>query len=142
MGYHRDKTDFLFTQNGELVFDTDKKDIASTKKIPLKGLQQQIEARVNSNKGEWALNPNLGADIKNFLGSPNTKKTADNIREVLTNELLRGGFLKSSEFIIRAFPISDSKLAIFLQIMPTGEAQAYQQIYSFDLSNQTLSRRK
>jgi len=142
MSFHRQKVDFMFTNNGDLVFDDVREDIADTNKIPLKALQQQIDARINSNKNDWLLNPDLGADLKRYLGEPNNRDTGNRIKLALENELARGGFLKNSEFSVTVFPISGEEIAIYLGIKPIGEQKKYQQIYTYNLKNPKMVRSK
>lgn len=134
--------DILFTDNGDMVLDEEEEDLADTSKIPLRGLGQELDTRVFSAKGDWILNSTVGANLHQYQGEPNNASTGLRIREAIENELLRGGFLKSIEFSVRTVPVDRDSILIFLIVKPIGSQHRYQQIYSYNLKDDKLARRR
>lgn len=110
--YYTDQGDFFLGQNG---------DLEDTRTYLYRGLIQKIRTRMESNRGDWAMWPDVGAGLQAFRGRANTRELGEEIKSVVTNEVLRTNSLSSSEFTVDVIPTSDSSLMIILYIKPAGE---------------------
>lgn len=110
--YYTDQGDFFLGENG---------DLEDTRMFLYRGLIQKIRTRLEANKGDWSLYPDIGAGLQGFRGRTNTRGLGDEIKSVVTNEVLRTNMLRSSEFTVDVIPTSDSSLMIILYIKPAGE---------------------
>lgn len=64
---------------------------------------QKVLFRLKTQKGDYLLNPDLGANLEFFIGKPNTEEIRIAIEQEVENELTRDFLLFSPE--IKAVPI-------------------------------------
>lgn len=137
----RRMVDLRWSDSGDLMLDIRDNDLLDTKEQNLQSAMQKIEARIQSTKGDWRLNPSLGASLKKFAGRPNTAEVGAEIESVLRNELTRGGLLAPGELSVRVFPISPHQVAAFIQVQPNGTRETMQLVISYSLQDNKVSVR-
>lgn len=123
MSFHRSKVDLLWSDSGDFCLDAVRKDLADTTAIPYKAFLQQVLTRIQSNAGDWKLQPSIGANLTQNLGQPNTSALGAKIQTQVMNALTRNGFLKNSELKVDVFPISQHELMIIVTIHPSGDRE-------------------
>jgi hypothetical protein len=129
--------DFYFTDSGDFCLDTNG-DIKTTKNILYRGLLQRVLTRLQSQKGEWATQRTIGANIGNFLGKPNTRAVATKIQNTIVAELSRDDLLRSSEYVVDIFPVSSSKIVIVIVISPARSSGELALTLTYDLRTNRL----
>lgn len=101
--------DFGITDNGELIFDNQSKDI---NKNHSDGLIRQIAlCRIKSIVGDW-FNTNIGANLEEFIGFVCNESTCNLIMDAIENSLIYDDFMSRKElfFIPKIDPNSISIL--------------------------------
>lgn len=78
--------DLKMTVDGELVIGPDG-DIATVEGD--EAIAQQILFRLKTQKRDWTLSPEVGANLESFIGKPNTRETRDLIEVAVLSELVR-----------------------------------------------------
>jgi hypothetical protein len=86
--------DFGITDNGELRFDNQTKDIDKNQDDGM--IRQIAVCRIKSVVGDW-FNTNIGANLEEFLGAVCNQATAGDIQEAMENALIYDGFLSKSD---------------------------------------------
>lgn len=77
------KIDFCITDDGELRFDTDSKDIELVKKDSLN--RQKIVTVLKSALRDWYNSPKFGANLEEFIGESSSDSTVNAIIDRVTN---------------------------------------------------------
>ena len=116
-----DNNDFAWTRMGDLVIGHDG-DIMDTYQDPLRSLYQEVRTRVMSALGDWSLYPDQGADIEQFVGEPNNKRTAEAIKTRIVGAITKNGLVNNSDLKVRYMPIDIDKIMfrIGITVLPTS----------------------
>ena len=136
-----DDTDLLWTRRGDIALGHDG-DIADTYYDPLRSVVQEIRTRVAGSFGDWYFHEDIAADLSRFVGEPNNRLTAENIKVSIASALAKYGLVNSTDVAIRYLPIDIDKLMIriTLQVSPTARNVASREIniqflYSYSENN-------
>lgn len=109
--------DVHFTDTGDF-FLGESGDLKDTKNDAYRGFLQRVLTRLQSSKGEWALQPTIGAGVSGMLGKPNTEATGVLIKNLIYTELLADNLLRAAEFVVDTFPINKYVIAFAIIISP------------------------
>lgn len=137
----RRMVDLYWSDSGDFMLDSRDRDLLDTKEKNLQAVLQKIETRLNSSRGDWRQNPQLGATLSRFAGRPNTPEVGAEMETVIKNELVRGGLFSPNELTVQVFPISENALAAFVQVQPAGGRETAQLVISYSLQDNKLSLR-
>lgn len=86
--------DFAISDNGELKFDINEKDVAKSKED---GMIRQIAlCRIKSVVNDW-FNTSIGANLEEFIGDVCNETTAKNIISAIENSVSYDGFLSKKD---------------------------------------------
>lgn len=86
--------DFAISDSGELKFDINEKDVATTKED---GMIRQIAlCRIKSVVNDW-FNTNIGANLEEFIGEVCNEATAKNIINAIESSVSYDGFLSKKD---------------------------------------------
>ena len=96
-------------EDGEQVFD-----IALSYGVDT--LKQNIYARVKTQAPDWFLHPNLGGNLEDLIGEPNTRDTAQKGIKLIHDALTYGDFLTDGEFNVKAVPINKEEVVFFIVV--------------------------
>lgn len=141
MSFHRSKVDLLFTDSGDFQIDSIREDLKDTSEIPYRAFIQQIATRVSSSRGDWRLQPTLGAGLTTHLGKPNTAELGRQVQLAVLNSLTQDAFIKSSEVKVEVFPIAKNQIAILVLVQPTGDREQVRLSFTYDTKdNKVLPR--
>ena len=115
-----DKTDFIWGSRGDIVLNAG--DVMDTYADPLRSLYQEVRTRVMSALNDWKNYPDLGATLSDFVGEPNNKATAENVKIRVITSITRNGLVKNSDIKVRYAPIDVDKLMvrITISVSPTS----------------------
>ena len=122
MPQNYDSTDFSWTSRGDLAIGHNG-DLADTYGDPLRSLYQEIRTRTMSALGDWKLYPNLGANLENYVGEPNDKRTAEAIKLRIIASLAKDGLVNTRDMQIRYIPIDVDKIMFRISISVASSAR-------------------
>lgn len=136
-----DKTDLFWTSQGD-YFLGDDGDLQDTEFDPLRSLVQEIRTRASSDQGDWVVFPDVGANVRDFVGEPNNQQSAEAIKTRLIAALSKHGFINTRDMIIKYVPVTRDTLLFRLtvRVAPTAENASSQYIttnliYSYSDNN-------
>lgn len=132
--------DLHFTDFGDFVKSSNG-DLEDTKNIKNRGLIQKINTIVQSSKGEWSTNKNIGANVSGILGKRNTQEEAEKIRNSILIEILKEGLVSPEDLEVLVFPMSKSSLAIMINIRPTNSQEKVFLSYSYSVKDNRITPR-
>lgn len=115
MAKNYDRVDLYFTRRGDFAIGSDG-DVLDTSDDKLRSLLQEIRSRLQSEKGDWVLYPNLGADVGTVIGQPNNKTTAENLKALVTASLNQHNLVDTRDLDISYIPIGPDALLLRLNI--------------------------
>lgn len=138
MSFHRSKVDLLFSDSGDFSLDSKRGDISDTTELLYRAFIQQILTRIESSRGDWKLEPNIGANLLNFAGKVNTPVLGNSIRLAVVNSLIQDSFIKSSELKVEVFPVSKTNIAILVLIQPKGVREQIRLAFTYDTKDNKI----
>lgn len=116
-----DSIDLEFSWNGDFALGWEG-DLADTSDDLLKALRQEIHTVCASYAGDWELYSNLGASLRDYVGEPNNRRTADAIHERLRLSLISAGVVAENDLELRVVPVHRHRVLIVVKIavIPTA----------------------
>jgi hypothetical protein len=120
-------------------------DIKDTRVDGLQSVLDQIHSICTSTAGDWAIYPNRGASINDFVGEPNTRYTGNRLQERISMAIINSRLVNSSDLNIRVVPVHIHKVLVIIRIqaLPTpfnqlNEGQILQTTMVFDSLEQEV----
>lgn len=110
-----DHIDSDFTWDGDFIIDS-KGDLQDTSDDALRSLLTEIHTICRSEFGDWEKHPLHGANLSEFRGEPNTRATANTLRERLTYSISTIGLVSVNDLAIRIVPVHAHRILIILTI--------------------------
>lgn len=110
-----DKVDCFWTSRGDYRIDGDG-DIMTTHLDPLRSLAQEVQTRIESDQGDWAVFTATGANLRDYVGEANNPYIAEAIKTRIHGALTRDGFINNRDLKIKYMPIDRDKILIRLTI--------------------------
>ena len=135
---YKDIRDLYFTEEGDFYYDEDRDDFSDTKDDQYRGLLQKIHTRLSSTTGDWAMQADIGSNLGDFVGKPNTQAIGEQIKRRIYSALSNGSLLNSKELAVDVIPITRKKLAIILSINPGDVANYITLTYTYDMRDNKL----
>jgi len=133
--------DLYWNSSGDFVLDPVDNDLMDTKKLNYRGAIQRILTRLQSSKGDWKSSPQTGANLKRYVGMPNSAEIGREIENAILNELVRSGLVSPQELTVQAFPISEGAIATIVQVTPAGQRESITLVHSYNLVDNKLTMR-
>lgn len=132
--------DIYFTEAGDFRLGPDG-DLEETTNYQYRGLIQKVLTKVASQKGEWALHPEMGLGLSDFLGKPNSALLGAQLRARVMSELIRDGTIKPADLKVFVFPTSETSLAIVIEINPPGVPERVKLAFSYHTNDNRITPR-
>lgn len=122
------KRDFRFTEEGDLAIgspavnedgellyvnpygelSTDSTEGELVRDIPLRASYlsetQVVMNRLRTDNPDWRLHPEIGANLSDLIGMPNTRATGEEGKQRIIHCLTHDGFISESDLKVRAIP--------------------------------------
>lgn len=123
MAGNYDSIDFDWTWSGDFIIGDDG-DLQDTSEDRLLSLVNEITTIVKSSLGDWAEEINVGADMDDFVGEPNTRPTGEAIITRLESAL--SIIINPNDLNVRVSPVHIHKVLIMIsvQVKATPENKA------------------
>lgn len=131
--------DFLWTADGDFYFDPDGEGgmyVATAYNDEV--LSSAIIKRLSSTQGDWATAPELGADLIDFVGMPNTRETAAYIVSRVENVLVQDLMINSSDINIEVIPTGPNEVTLILLVESINAEKPIVVGFSFDMRDNKM----
>ena len=132
------ENDLYFTSAGDYVLDSGSGDFKDTLRVKLRSLIQRITTRIQSTKGDWRLQLDVGANLMEFAGQRNTAEVGERIRRAVMAGLTSDGFLSGNELNVQVFPVSKTAVAIVVRVVPIGQIEEVYVSFTYDARDNKL----
>ena len=109
-------SDIRLSLDGDLVVD--RGTLALTTGIDW--YKREVNKRLRSGS-DWYHHPNLGANIGEFIGHPNTRETGQRIRNRVSHSLSSGNIHLPAQLEIQVVPVSLHQIQLFVVLLNHGE---------------------
>lgn len=136
MPRYSDRRDIQFTLDGDIRVGPDG-DLMGTRVGDYDGFIQAINKRLMSSRNDWALEPDVGANIAEFVGAPNTRETGDALRLRIMNELSRDNLVRAGDLSVDVLPVATSKVFVLVTVRAIG-TDTIRLAYTYDLRENRL----
>lgn len=136
----------LITSTRNLIV-TSKNDlggISSTETDQIQGFVQLIDTWLQADPGDWRDTPDVGVGLYEFIGKPNSRETAELIKQKIFNGLTQAGIVRSGDLEVDITPIDIHSILIMLHIKarPTSNNSLTQDTisigYSFNIGERNI----
>lgn len=123
MASNYDSIDLDWTWSGDFIIGDDG-DLQDTSEDLLLSLVNEMTTVVKSSVGDWAEEINVGADLDDFIGEPNTREVGLQIQTRLESALSL--IMNPNDINVRVTPVHIHKVLIMLtvQVQATPENKA------------------
>lgn len=133
--------DYYFTEDGDFLLDASTEDLRDTKNDNYRGFIQKIYTVVSSQKRDWRLSPNLGANISDFLGQPNTRELGQALKNRLFFALTANNFINPVDLEIFVFPRSKESIVAIISVTPPDAQTKVRLSFVYNTKDNTLTPR-
>jgi len=107
--------DLYFSEDGDIKISVNG-DIAITQTAS-RDVAQQIYMRVMTELGDFVIYPNLGAQLDQLIGLPQTAKTGQFGEQIILEALRRDGRLRGRPMSIKAVPVGSQTIRFDIYTM-------------------------
>lgn len=111
-------SDITISTEGDLVLSVEpytlKNDLDVSTRQDI--IRQQVIMRIKTYQGDWLDYPQLGANIDDYIGIPNTRQNVEMIANKIKNALTYDGFMNSSSVSIYSIPVNDEEVLFTIRI--------------------------
>jgi len=116
MNLTNDSVDLYWTVDGDLFFKDEDADVGLADADQNAILEGSIMRRLQSNIGDWRDQPEIGCNLSEFMGMPNTAETAALITDRIISSLTADDLVKGSDLNVDVVPIATNKILILLEV--------------------------
>ena len=110
-----DTIDLDFTWDGDFVKGLDG-DLGDTSDDFIRSLMNEIRDLVKSDFGDWEKDPHFAADLNDFKGEPNTKKTGKTIEERVKSRITSAPLVQGQDVQVKVVPVHVNQILIAIRI--------------------------
>lgn len=101
-------------------------------------LSSAIIKRLSSTSGDWATAPELGADLIDFVGLPNTRETAAYIQARIESILIQDLLINSADINIEIMPSGENEITAILLVESIHTDEPVIIGFSFDMRDNKM----
>jgi len=114
-----DSIDLDWTWDGDFILGKDG-DLKDTEDDLLRSLLNEIHTIARSEFNDWQMHPNLGANMSEFRGEPNSREVGEAMRSRFKSRLVAAGILRSEDVSVRVIPVGRHQALIMLNVEATA----------------------
>ncbi|TKI89693.1 hypothetical protein FC702_39905, partial [Bacillus cereus] len=78
--------------------------------------KQVILNRLRTDNPDWFIHREIGADLSELIGLPNTRETGDLGKSLIEKSLTRDKFLLPSDLNVRPVPVNSSEILFYITV--------------------------
>jgi len=110
-----DAIDLDWTWDGDYLIGFDG-DMADTSDDYSRSLVNEITTIIKSELLEWEKDPNIGTDLSDYVGAPNTRENGAKIEDRVRTRLVDSGIVVSEDLTVRVIPLSIHRVMISITV--------------------------
>ena len=110
-----DTVELRWSEDGDYILDSDG-DLRDTLPDQIQWLTDAIHTEMTNERGDWDLEPSIGANLLDFIGEPNTRVTGEKIKQRIISVLTRPELISTADLTVEVAPVSIHAIAIVLII--------------------------
>ena len=103
-----------------------------------RALVQAIVKRLSSTKGDWVMQPHIGASVGDFLGQDNSADTARLIKSRIVSELTRDRLVSGPSLNVQIVPTSKTAIMILVFVKTDDPSQPIAIQLTYDMRDNKL----
>lgn len=111
--------DITLTYDGDLAID-ETQDLSEITSI--EWFKREVNKILRTKLGEWKSEPDIGLNIEDGIGKPNTREFANEIKEKIQEALSIDGFNFPGQFDVKVIPTSIDKISIYITYNVIGDS--------------------
>jgi hypothetical protein len=132
--------DLFFTSNGDFRLG-ENKELETTTSSEQRLLLQTILKLMSSSPGDWPMAKEMGVGLARFLGMPNTKATATEMKDRIMSEFNRNDLLRRCNPSVVIVPAAQNAVAIIVLAKHPDSTQPVAVQFSYDMRDNKLIAR-
>lgn len=110
-----DTNDLDFTWDGDFMIGKDG-DLADTSDDLIRSLENEVRTVVRSEIADWQKHPIIGANLSDYRGEANTRKTGEKIQERIISSIVEVGIVRSGDIDCKVIPVSRHQVLAMVNI--------------------------
>jgi hypothetical protein len=116
-----DSIDFKWTWDGDYVLGQDG-DIADSGSSGdyLESLITEVHTVLRSEFGDWQYDPNLGTNLSDFVGEPNSRENGQQIEQRIQSRLVAAQLLRPEDVIVKVIPTGKHEIFVTITVNATS----------------------
>lgn len=131
--------DYLWTGDGDFFFDPNGDgDIYIATSEGDEVLSSAVIKRLTSTEGDWGTVPELGTNLVDFIGLPNTRETGAFIQGRIENTLVQDLLIRSNAIGTEVFPLGPNEILIMMLIDSIDANEPLITAFSFDMRDNKM----
>ena len=111
-----DTKDISYSDDGDFLFDSEKKDFKVIDDLEGKISSETAAKRIFSNPGDWKRLPNYGSGVFTLVGNDTANNVISLIKSAITDELLKEMAFDSKDIQVKVIPLSLREYAVVVII--------------------------
>ena len=129
--------DAFFSSNGDYRLGT-RGDLERTVGYDQRILVQTIVKRMSSTTRDWPMQPEIGANLGDFVGQANTQENARLIKSRIVSELVRGGLISGQDLSVQVLPLSKTAILIAVFVKTNDSSQPLAVQFTYDMRDNKM----
>lgn len=110
-----DSIDLDFTWDGDMTIGPDG-DLGDTSDDFIRSLMNEVRDCVKNEFGDWEKDPHVAADLSDFKGEPNTRKTGKLIEDRVKSRLSSAQIVNGQDVQVKVTPVHINQILITVRI--------------------------
>ena len=78
--------------------------------------KQVIINRLKTDDPDWVLHPDIGSNLSDLIGLPNTRETGDLGVELIERSLCGDGYINETNLSVRPVPVSSEEILFYITV--------------------------
>lgn len=110
-----DSIDFAWTWDGDYSVD-ESGDIGSTESDLIISVTNEVQNVMKSESFDWEKDISIGANLSDFRGEPNSRKTGTAIEKRVKSKISEIGIVQTHDINVRVVPVHANRVLIMIRI--------------------------
>lgn len=114
-----DSIDLDFSWDGDFILGNDG-DVKDTRDDLLRSFINELHTIARSEFNDWQEHPNLGANMSEFRGEPNTREVGEAMQNRLVSRLVAASLVQPEDVEVRVVPVGRHQVLCVISVSATA----------------------